>query len=665
MGPLGKFDIKDILYKKKELDFNDAMLFQFDRMQGPNIYQLLYEEDLQRLYNVATSNRFSGNIEKKYKALNDIVSPRGFTTFHRGTNRVVYKFYENRNILLKVGVDRAGCTDGIREFKNQELLKPFVTKVFSVHPSGASINERVIPITSYREFSMVSDNYYDLMTKFFIGKYVMEDIGEKYFMNWGIRLGFGLVLLDYPYLFELDSQKLICRNKDPKNPMMICGGEIDYDLGFNNLICTKCGKRYLAKELAKLVVERKIDMYKKNNNPIKVRLVDGNGNVVSTSNMTSKAVLPPEQVKASINSNKNKDQSKKKINNRHGKTVNKTFNIGTVRVSGLSDDRYKQLDDYKNMTEAQQRTLDDIMSRVGPGASPMDLVNAVVDSMKSKGMSDDIAEKVKTAARDSIKENVSKQYHHDHEHCHHEHEEEHDHASEPVVVEKQFNIEYPETVEKQFNIEYDDEPAAPTATDYKEFVQNAVNDVEIDSIDPYADNLSDDTYKLLLDKCNKDMDFFKHLLRNKYKAEPENNEEVVDIEVEEEGVDTQQETEVITEYNEEENTEVTEGEKKMGKVEFERTANYEADKYLKFYIAEEQNKSVMEFKKQIIELIDTLLDENKADVPAILDGKSKEDFAEQFADDFIKMNDIANLFYEYDDEPVNSKRKYSSSMEEF
>ena len=185
---MGKFDIKDILYKKKELDFNDAMLFQFDRMQGPNIYQLLYEEDLQRLYNVATSNRFSGNIEKKYKALNNIVSPRGFTTFHRGTNRVVYKFYENRNILLKVGVDRAGCTDGIREFKNQELLKPFVTKVFEVSPCGTvGLFERVDAIMSREEFLSVADDIFNLITKVFVGKYVLEDFGSWYFMNYGVR----------------------------------------------------------------------------------------------------------------------------------------------------------------------------------------------------------------------------------------------------------------------------------------------------------------------------------------------------------------------------------------------------------------------------------------------------------------------------------------------
>ena len=77
-------------------------------------------------------------------------------------------------------------------------------------------------------------------------------------MNWGLRLGFGPVLLDYPYMFKLDGNKLYCNNSDPNSPTGVCGGVIDYDSGFNNLICEKCGKRYLAIELKKDEKDRKI-----------------------------------------------------------------------------------------------------------------------------------------------------------------------------------------------------------------------------------------------------------------------------------------------------------------------------------------------------------------------------------------------------------------------
>ena len=74
----------------------------------------------------------------------------------------------------------------------------------------------------------------------FIGKYVLEDIGTIWFKNWGIRPGFGPVLLDYPYLFEVDIRDLYCYDMTPLG--LPCGGQIDYDAGFNILICTKCGK---------------------------------------------------------------------------------------------------------------------------------------------------------------------------------------------------------------------------------------------------------------------------------------------------------------------------------------------------------------------------------------------------------------------------------------
>ena len=37
----------------------------------------------------------------------------------------------------------------------------------------------------------------------------MADIGTNFFMNWGIRPGFGPVLLDYPYVYELDGNKCV------------------------------------------------------------------------------------------------------------------------------------------------------------------------------------------------------------------------------------------------------------------------------------------------------------------------------------------------------------------------------------------------------------------------------------------------------------------------
>jgi hypothetical protein len=82
------------------------------------------------------------------------------------------------------------------------------------------------------------------------GKYLLADVGTEYFMNSALRDGFGPVLLDFPYLYEInDANALVCKKPDNNSPIGICGGLIDYDAGFNNLVCNKCGKIYRAQEI--------------------------------------------------------------------------------------------------------------------------------------------------------------------------------------------------------------------------------------------------------------------------------------------------------------------------------------------------------------------------------------------------------------------------------
>ena len=244
-------NVMDMLYAKKQ----SALDFHWDSLWVPSMYNYLYLNDIEQLYNIATSIRYNSKIEKKYDLINKIMVNRGFKKFHAGTNRVVYQCLENPVFIVKIAIDKTGMGDNPAEFKNQFLLKPFVTKVFEVDPSGViGAFERVDPILSREEYAYVASDIYDLLHEVIIGRYVLEDIGTNYFMNMGIRRGFGPVLLDFPYVYELDGNKLFCNSLLSDNT--ICSGEIDYDAGFNNLICTKCGKRYFARELEKFVEEK-------------------------------------------------------------------------------------------------------------------------------------------------------------------------------------------------------------------------------------------------------------------------------------------------------------------------------------------------------------------------------------------------------------------------
>ena len=232
--------------------------FNFDRLCAPPIYSLFTQQDLDRLYTIATSVRYSGNAQKRFQAIDEVMKPRGFVKLSSGTNRVCYRFLEDDSFVAKVALDAVGISDNPREFMNQYIFKPFVTKIFEVDPTGViSFAERVIPITSREEFVSVIDNIYDIVTKWFIGEYILADIGTKYFMNYGVRRSFGPVLLDYPYVYELDGNKLYCSEPDDNSPTGRCEGVIDYDDGFNHLYCPKCGKRYRVQELAKAIQDDK------------------------------------------------------------------------------------------------------------------------------------------------------------------------------------------------------------------------------------------------------------------------------------------------------------------------------------------------------------------------------------------------------------------------
>ena len=230
----------------------------WDNMNTIPILYLLTVQDIEYIRKLILSPRYSGNNKLKMEKINEVMHLRGFTQFAGGTNRIVYTHPSAPNTVFKVAIDSVGINDNPAEFRNQYFLKPYCCKVFECSPCGTIASfEKVDRITTFEEFYTIADDYWYLITKVILGKYVMEDIGIDYWMNFGIRkLDSGCspeicgpVILDFPYLFELDGAKLECQNQLPDGT--ICHGEIDYDIGFNKLVCKKCGRRYHARDLSK------------------------------------------------------------------------------------------------------------------------------------------------------------------------------------------------------------------------------------------------------------------------------------------------------------------------------------------------------------------------------------------------------------------------------
>lgn len=345
---MAKASVLNLLYSEKRTPLE----FKFDMLTAPPLLSLLTYQDIYELNRIARSVKLVGKIDEKYRMIDNIMSNRGFVKLHAGTNRVVYRFIEDQRFVAKIAIDRVGLGDNPAEFRNQFLLKPFVTKVFEVSPCGTvAITERVDAIMSREEFESVADDVFSLITKFFVGKYILEDFGCHYFMNYGIRNGFGPVLLDFPYVYELDGNKLYCNAPiDPFHRHIKCGGPLDYDDGFNNLICTKCGKLYHARDLKKAEKDQLIIIGGKKTMKVKVML--GSEVIVDSSKQKVAKVIDPDPV------------IEKAVHKPKAAIFNKTEQVNTNNEEELNINTDELLDKNPIEVKQEESVLDNTLTEL-------------------------------------------------------------------------------------------------------------------------------------------------------------------------------------------------------------------------------------------------------------------------------------------------------------
>ena len=287
---MARTDVLSILYAKKK----SIKQFDWNSLIAPPMLSILSAYDINLIESINRDPRLISEPKKKKQYIDDILKPRGLVRFAAGTNRVVYKYLENQSILFKVAVSQPGMNDCNRELYNQQFLKPFCAKCFESSPGGSiGLFERVETINTYEQYLGVAEDHFNLLDHIFgSGKFIMEDVGSKFWRNIGIRTGFGVVFVDYPMLFELDGNKLFCRNKD-KFTGMPCGGEIDVDAGYNHLFCRKCGMQYMGTDLAKKIKNNEIIVVGKEENNMRMK-ISYNGQTIIRDSQDSAATYLDE-----------------------------------------------------------------------------------------------------------------------------------------------------------------------------------------------------------------------------------------------------------------------------------------------------------------------------------------------------------------------------------
>ena len=263
--------------------------FNFDMLSCPPISSMFTQDDISQLKYLATTNRYSGNPVKKMEKMDKIMRSRGFTKLSAGTNRMCYRCLEDNSFVVKIAYNKAGMHDSPDEFKNQAYLKPYCTKIFEVAGDGViSTAERVSHIKNREVFMTCIEDIFALLNDWVKGRgFLMNDASSRTFMNFGIREGFGPVLLDYSYLYKIDpSIKLKC--KIPINGHQ-CGGHIGYDDAFSCMICYKCKKIYPFKEVADKLNKgtNDFEIIKGDKNKMGLKLVVSGGSHATTNTTTT------------------------------------------------------------------------------------------------------------------------------------------------------------------------------------------------------------------------------------------------------------------------------------------------------------------------------------------------------------------------------------------
>lgn len=235
--------------------------FVWQKLIRPPITSYIPIDCIKYIESLVGSVRLMNKPQEKYRLIESALNQYKFKKLNSGTNRRAFYCEYDPYVVLKIGSDNVGKSDNIYEYYNAEKAKPFCAKPFDVLPSGIMLlTERAEPMTEEDFKTTYAGEVFDVIFRMLSMGYIMEDIGANFFKNWGIRYGFGPILIDYPYIYEIDWSKIKCSYIDPRTHIK-CNGEIDYDYdsGMSELVCTTCGTRYSARSLAKLITSNSFD----------------------------------------------------------------------------------------------------------------------------------------------------------------------------------------------------------------------------------------------------------------------------------------------------------------------------------------------------------------------------------------------------------------------
>lgn len=198
------------------------------------IHEFFSPELLARMEFITRQVRWTNN-EKKEEIMNKLEQSKlPWSSLGAGTNRY--------GILLdgyafKIGLDRAGHIDNLREKKYGKSLYPGVVKIYEASENGLLANFEYGTIFDLDDFYTYQNEMRKILERITNG-YMVGDVGisTANYINWIKRCDGSIAIMDFAYIYSLSYRSYLCDCPDE--------GNLEYDEDFNYLVCPFCKKKY-------------------------------------------------------------------------------------------------------------------------------------------------------------------------------------------------------------------------------------------------------------------------------------------------------------------------------------------------------------------------------------------------------------------------------------
>lgn len=238
---------------KKRLTYEEIL--DYKKIGVPDFsqnYLELFSSEV--LDDLTTIMEWSSDNQLKSRKMIEYLSEFGFEDLGLGTNVLAITNPIYPGVVFKLALDCYGVADNINDEWLSESI-PHYAKFITRDLTGiVSVQQRYTGIKSLARLNTFREEILSLLNKL-SKKYLVIDLGLNRFLNYGVDRDGEFIILDGSDLYPVSNAKtlMVCSRgvgyKGNSHKVKRCGGHLEYDEDFHELVCQKCGARCNPSEL--------------------------------------------------------------------------------------------------------------------------------------------------------------------------------------------------------------------------------------------------------------------------------------------------------------------------------------------------------------------------------------------------------------------------------